>query len=184
MLDVGGIDRISKIRKQLGLTQIQLANLAGVSQSLIAKLESGRIDPSYSKVMQIVTALQHEQNKEKRTVEQIMTKSIASISPSDDVEKAIKLMRSKDISQLPVFDSGKCVGSLSDSLIVDLISSRGAELKHLRVGDVMRESFPIIPVSSYVDVATDLLRHYRALLVEKKGVICGIITKADLLKSI
>ena len=93
MLDVGGIDRISKIRKQLGLTQIQLANLAGVSQSLIAKLESGRIDPSYSKVMQIVTALQHEQNKEKRTVEQIMTKSIASISPSDDVEKAIKLMR-------------------------------------------------------------------------------------------
>ena len=47
MLDVGGIDRISKIRKQLGLTQIQLANLAGVSQSLIAKLESGRIDPSY-----------------------------------------------------------------------------------------------------------------------------------------
>jgi predicted transcriptional regulator len=41
----------------LGLTQGQLAKIAGVSQSFIAKIESGKIDPSYSKVKTIFDVL-------------------------------------------------------------------------------------------------------------------------------
>jgi len=37
------IEEIAKKRRILGLTQKQLAKLAGVSQSLIAKLESQKI---------------------------------------------------------------------------------------------------------------------------------------------
>ena len=47
------LNEISKKRKILGLTQSELAKLAGVSQSLIAKLESGKIEPSYTKVKTI-----------------------------------------------------------------------------------------------------------------------------------
>ena len=36
---------IKELRKKFGLTQTDLAELAGVSQSLIAKLESNMIDP-------------------------------------------------------------------------------------------------------------------------------------------
>ena len=43
------LNEISRLRKQLGLTQAELAKLSGVSQSLIAKLEAGKIEPSYSK---------------------------------------------------------------------------------------------------------------------------------------
>jgi predicted transcriptional regulator len=93
-------------------------------------------------------------------------------------------MRSKDISQLPVFEEGKCVGSLSDSMIVDLMATRNTELKTLRVGEVMSDSFPVIPASSFVEVAVDLLHHYRAVLVEKNGRLAGIITKVDLFKAI
>jgi predicted transcriptional regulator len=180
MFDVA---RMGKLRKQLGLTQKQLAILSGVSQSLIAKMESGKIDPAYSKVVQISAALENEQNKGKKAVEQIMTSGLVFVSPSDSLEKGVALMRSKDISQLPVMDDGKCIGSLSDSLIVDLISKH-RDIKHLHVREVMRESFPVIPASSWVDVATDLLHHYRAVLVEKNGKVCGIITKADLLRAI
>ena len=36
---------LKKLRKKLGLTQNQLAKRANVSQSLIAKIESNKIDP-------------------------------------------------------------------------------------------------------------------------------------------
>ncbi|MBI2575829.1 helix-turn-helix domain-containing protein, partial [Candidatus Woesearchaeota archaeon] len=39
---------IKTLRKKLGLTQSGFAGQVGVSQSLVAKIEAGRIDPSYS----------------------------------------------------------------------------------------------------------------------------------------
>ena len=51
------LEEIKKIRKKLGMTQTELANRAGVSQSLIAKIESARIDPTYTKTQKIFAAL-------------------------------------------------------------------------------------------------------------------------------
>jgi predicted transcriptional regulator len=178
------IERIGKMRKRLGLTQKELATLSGVSQSLIAKIESGKIDPAYSKVVHILAALESRQKKASKTAEQIMTTGLISVGPSDSLEKAIALMRAKDISQLPVFDSGKSVGSLSDSMIVDLMTSKGEGIRAVRVGDVMAESYPVIPANSPVEAVTGMLQTYRAVLIGKNGKISGIITKADLLKAI
>ncbi len=178
------VERIGKMRRQLGLTQKQLANLAGVSQSLIAKIESGNIDPAYSKVMQIITALEAEQNRGKKTVVQIMSHHISFVSPSDRLQKAIAIMKEKDISQLPVLQEGKCVGSLSDGMIVDAMASRGDDLKKIMVSEVMADSYPVVPARALVDVAVQLLHHYRAVLVEKDGKFAGIITRADIFKAI
>src|SRR3989338_5241600 len=51
---IAEITEIKIMRKRHGLTQTQLAKLSGVSQSLIAKLEAGIIDPSYSNVKKIM----------------------------------------------------------------------------------------------------------------------------------
>ncbi len=176
------IERIGKLRRQLGLTQKELANLANVSQSLIAKIESGRVDPAYSKVMQILSALETDLNKNKKKVSQVMTKSLIHVSSSESVDKAVSIMRSKNISQLPVIDNGKCVGSISEGIIVDLLSSKGEKLHLLKVGDIMLEAFPTIPMNSPTDAAASLLRYYPALLIEDRGKTVGIVTKADLLK--
>ncbi|MEM3267388.1 MAG: helix-turn-helix domain-containing protein [Conexivisphaerales archaeon] len=50
---------ISKMRKVLGLTQVQLAKMAGISQSLLAKIEAGKVDPSYTRARKIFAA--HDQ---------------------------------------------------------------------------------------------------------------------------
>ncbi|MBN1170352.1 CBS domain-containing protein [Candidatus Micrarchaeota archaeon] len=177
------IKKIGKMRKQLGITQKQLADLAGVSQSLIAKIESEKIDPAYSKVTQIMQALEAYQKKEKTIVSQVMTEKIYSVSQKDPVTLAIDIMKEEGISQMPVLEGGKCIGSISESSIIDLVS-KGRNLKQIKVGEVMRESFPAIPSNSVIDVAADLLKHYPALLVEQNGKLAGIITKADLLKAI
>lgn len=177
------VERIGRMRKQLGLTQKRLAAMSGVSQSLIAKIESGRIDPAYSKVVQIISALEAEQNKGKRTAGEVMTSDIISVAPSDHLGRAAGLMRLKGISQLPVLESGRCVGSLSEGRLVEFMADGKGSMKATRVGEVMAESFPVIPSSSIVDVAVGMLRHYPALLVEKNGRLSGIITKADLLKA-
>jgi predicted transcriptional regulator len=172
------------MRKQLGLTQKDLAKLAGVSQSLIAKIESNRIDPAYSKVVQIVVALESQLNQSKKTVGQIMTSQIISIKPSDSVFHAIELMRSKDISQLPVFEGGSCIGSVSDRSVIDLISKNSDSLKSTKVREIMDDAYPSVPPSAYVETVSELMKHYRAVLVEKNGKSIGIVTKADLLKAV
>lgn len=172
------------MRKNLGLTQKQLADLAGVSQSLIAKIESGKIDPAYSKVVQIFQALEKEQNKEKKMVREVMSLNIISVKPGDTLEKAVKLMRTKDISQLPVLEDGKCIGSISESMVVELVSDGDRNFKSTLVEDVMRSSFPTVPANSLVDAIADLLCYYSAVLIENKGRLVGIVTKADLLKAI
>jgi len=51
------LEEISRKRRILGLTQNELAKLAGVSQSLIAKMESRKTNPSYTKVKAILDVL-------------------------------------------------------------------------------------------------------------------------------
>ena len=41
---------IAKIRKRLGMTQNQLSEISGVSQSLIAKIEANKVAPTYRTV--------------------------------------------------------------------------------------------------------------------------------------
>jgi len=179
-----GIENIGRMRRALGLTQKELARQSGVSQSLIAKIESGHIDPSYSKVRHIFAALESLQKKERRKVEELMSRGIICLKPSDSLKKAVALMRKEDISQLPVLEDGRSVGSVSDGLVLELVSDRGRDLGRMKVREFMRESFPMVPSGSEEQVAADLLRFYSAVLVGKDGAIAGIITKADLLKSI
>ena len=70
------LNEIRKIRKKIGITQTGLANRAGVSQSLIAKIESGRIDPTYTKTKKIFAALSDLEKKEEIKAEQLMNSKI------------------------------------------------------------------------------------------------------------
>ena len=101
------LEEIKKIRKKLEMTQTELANRAGVSQSLIAKIESGRIDPTYTKAKKIFSALSELEKKEEIKAEQIMTSRIISISPDMSIKDAISKMKKFNISQLPVIEEDR-----------------------------------------------------------------------------
>ena len=57
------LEEISKRRRLLGLSQKHLARLAGVSQSMIAKIEAGKTEPSYLKTKAIFRVLDKMQKE-------------------------------------------------------------------------------------------------------------------------
>lgn len=54
-LDVGAT--ISHIRKKLGVSQVQLADMVGISQGYLSQIENGTRDPSFESLTEIAEAL-------------------------------------------------------------------------------------------------------------------------------
>lgn len=175
------ITYLRKIRKQLDLTQYQFAQKIGVSQSMIAKIESGKLDPTYSYVKKIEDAVNSlTQNKEKEAKE-IMIKNIIKTKPEDKASEIIKLMNKHNISQLPVLGNGKAVGLVTESSI---LKKNLEDIKSMKTKDLMDEAPPIISEDTKISVITSLLKYYPIVLVSKKGKLEGLITKSDLLNNL
>ncbi len=180
------LGEIQKRRRSLGLSQKQLASYAGVSQSLIAKMEGGKIDPSYKNVKRIFEALEKEMTKQKRAIlaREISNKKVVGVDKKDPVRRAIELMRKYEISQLPVYDESKPVGSITEKVVTNHIAQKKdpRKLSKMPIEAVMEEGLPQISEDAPVEIVVPLLQYSPAVLTIKKGMTTGIITKADLLK--
>jgi predicted transcriptional regulator len=176
------LDLIPERRRKLGLTQSQLAELAGVSQSYIAKLEAGNIEPSYIKVKALFEALDRLDQNKQVTAGELMNRSIVSIQKSTSIQEAISIMKRTGFSQLPVLDGDKPVGSVSETTLLEHIISMGKNPSGAKnVSEIMDEPFPQVNEDAPLSLLTNLLKFYPAILVQKKGSLTGIITKVDLL---
>lgn len=171
------IEEIKNIRKKLGLTQFELAKRANVSQSLIAKVESKRLDPTYSNAQKIFSALSDLEKKKELKALDIMNKKVISVSPDDKIKKVILKMRKYQISQLPVILNNKAIGLISESIVLEHLIKGQSEI----VSEIMAECPPVISEETASQVISNLLKYYPMLLVSKSGNLIGIITKSDLL---
>jgi len=185
MMKLPELYEIERLRKKFGITQMELAEKAGISQSLIARVESGSVDPRYSKVARIFKALDEMKSKGIRARD-IMTGKVVGISAGDSMEKAANVMKRHDVSQLPVFDDKKQVGSVSERVILDEIA-KGVDVHALskrKVREFMDEAFPVVSLNAPLTSISVLLDSRLAVLIVDKGEIKGIVTNADLLKVI
>lgn len=165
---------IKRMREEIGLTQQKLAEIVGISQAHIAKIENERVNPRLSTINKILTVLKKNRRMKCDT---ILTKEVIFVKPEDSINYAIKLMRENDISQLPVIQEGKCIGSVSERTIIrNLGKASGTD----EVKRIMEEPFPVVSRNEEIDVIKSLLEYHQAVLVSEKGKIIGIITKSDL----
>ncbi|MFH2028305.1 MAG: CBS domain-containing protein [Nanoarchaeota archaeon] len=170
------LDKIKQIRKSLGLTQGELAQRAQVSQSLIAKIEAGRLDPTYSNAKKIFNALEELSKKDEIKAEEVMTHKVIFVSSGDDIKEAIEKMKKHNISQVPVLDEDKSVGLVSESSILSAYEKKSKKIK-----DIMEDAPPVISKNTSLSVFSDLLRFYSLIIVSDQGKLKGVITKSDLL---
>jgi predicted transcriptional regulator len=162
-------------RNSLGLTQSALADDAGVSQPLIARIEGGDVDPRLSTLRRIVEALDEAEGSVVRAAD-LMHEEVISVAPDDAVSEAERKMEEAAYSQLPVIQAGVPVGSISHS---DIIHA-GSDVGNLPVSEIMSESFPPVAPDASVDKVRNLLDHYKAVMVTEGGETIGIITEADI----
>jgi len=162
-------------RTSLSLTQSELADAAGVSQPLIARIEGGDVDPRLSTLRRIVNALDEAEGEVVRATD-LMNEVVISVAPDDAVSDAVDLMEREAYSQLPVLQAGVPVGSISQSDVVHA----GANIGTHPVSEVMSESFPTVASGATVDEVRNLLDHYTAVMVTDGGETVGIITEADI----
>jgi predicted transcriptional regulator len=178
------LDEVAKKRRVAGLTQQKLARMANVSQSLIAKLESQKIDPAYTKVKAIFDALERLQTETEVRAEEVLHSNVIGIQKSAPVSEAVQTMAKHGYSQLPVFDGEHAVGSISEKTIIGKVSAGKdlSQVSKLSVSDVMEEAFPQVGEDAPLPLISGLLQVYPAVLILAKGKVVGIVTKADLLK--
>ncbi len=80
-------EEIRRLRLKAGLTQKELAERAGVSQSLIARIESGTVDPRLSTLKKILRALE-EATKEGIKAGDVMHTPVITVQMTDSIRKA------------------------------------------------------------------------------------------------
>jgi predicted transcriptional regulator len=169
---------IKKLRLEAGLTQKKLAVLVGVSQAHIAKIEQGKVDPRLSTVNRILNVLKPGQERKSRD---IMTRGVIFAKSSDSVMRASEIMVKNAVSQLPVLDGNRVVGTITEQGIVRNLRSNLASEK---VGRVMDLPLPDVQEDTSIEVVRATLEKSPGVFVKKGREIVGIVTRSDLLKTI
>ena len=112
------------------------------------------------------------------------TRDLIVVEPNRTIFQALQTMQQQDISQLPVFEDGTCVGTIFEDQILNL-ALQGKELRKLIVREVMGAALPQVPSNAPVERVTHLLSHESpAVFVEMENGKIEVLTKFDLMDTI
>ncbi|HMQ04796.1 MAG TPA: pyridoxal-phosphate dependent enzyme [Pyrinomonadaceae bacterium] len=103
------------------------------------------------------------------------------VSPDETVAAALEKMTESGVTQLPVIEEHRSVGSIRESrVLTKLLQNR--DLLESPVADVMDESFPVLEAETNLAEIKKRLQKAPAVLIEDFKRITGIITRSDVLE--
>ncbi len=177
-------EELRQRRESLKMRQTELARRAGISQSMVARIEAGSVDPRASTLNKIVAVLNSAGQKQV-TAESVMHSPVIAVNPAEPISKALEIFEKNNISQLPVIENGIPVGCISESVIVKAIEQqRLHRTQPFYVRDFTEPGFPTVNSGTGVDVVMNILQQNHAVLVVDSGIVRGVITKHDLISLI
>jgi cystathionine beta-synthase len=105
---------------------------------------------------------------------------LVSVKPEQTVEDALGLMNEYEISELPVVEADKIVGTLRENKVMGKVISNRATLQDA-VSTVMEEPMPVLDAHEDIKSGLDILREYPALVVLEFGRPLGVLSRHDVL---
>jgi cystathionine beta-synthase len=110
-------------------------------------------------------------------------RALISIDPLTPVRKALELLKQHDISQLPVLDHGKPVGSVQDHTLMMTVMERPT-LIDSPVSNLMGPGFPVVHLDTTIEDVIRLMtsKENYAVLIEDQQNVTGILNRYDVME--
>jgi cystathionine beta-synthase len=109
-------------------------------------------------------------------------RQLVTISPSASVAEAIELMQHSGISQLPVLEDGKSVGSIQEVTLARVLHDYD-DPSQVTVGEIMARPLPVLDAGVHLDEAYRLLLSGNTgVLAVEGGKVLDIVTRIDLVE--
>lgn len=115
-----------------------------------------------------------------QTVEQLMTKSVISVSPNQTIEEAARLMNEHNIGAIPVVENNQLMGMVTDRDITIRSTADGGNEKQ-PVSQVMTNEIVSVSPQTDVEEAARLMaeKQIRRLPVLENNQIVGMVSLGD-----
>ena len=176
-------NQLKRVRNSLGLTQAKLAGEAGVSQSLIAKIEAGRVDPTYRSMKSISEALKARRLVKGKKARDVMSSPVIFQQSDARLLDCVSVMKKHGVSQIPILSGGRAVGSITESHLLELLSEakNPSSLLSRKVRHFMQPAFPAVSADTPIEALVSLFNHLPAVIVTSTDRMLGLISKIDLI---
>lgn len=109
------------------------------------------------------------------------SRPLVTVAPEEPVREALGLIEAHNVSQLPVLDDGRNVGTVMEGELMSAVI-RDPDLLDEPVRAVARDPLPVVGGGEEVEtLSRRLSREVPAVLIRDDGEIVGILTRYDLL---
>ncbi|HRJ05448.1 MAG TPA: CBS domain-containing protein, partial [Ignavibacteria bacterium] len=106
--------------------------------------------------------------------------NMISAEPGENIGEALAKLEQYNISQIPVLDENRSVGSLTEADLMSMIIDDPATIDK-KVSEVMGKAYPVIDESEDIKHGIQYLKESPAILVSQFGRLIGILTRYDVL---
>jgi CBS domain-containing protein len=121
-----------------------------------------------------------------KSVRDLMSQDVATVSPDANVVDAAKLIKQEDVGPLPVVENDRLVGIVTDRDLVVRVLADGRDPAATPVRDAASSEFVTISADQDLDEALRLLAEHqvRRLPVVEGDRLVGIVAQADVAREV
>lgn len=116
-----------------------------------------------------------------KSIRDLMTQNPRAVRPDDTVVDAARMMRDENVGSLPVVDSDRLIGMVTDRDVSVRVVAEGRDPSEVSVQEIASRNPVTAEATSDLNEALQLMaRHQvRRLPVTEEGRLVGIIAQAD-----
>lgn len=121
----------------------------------------------------------------RNVIDQKQDKAFYSIDKNETIRSAFNIMKTQDISQMPVTNEGEIVGSITETAVLNYLLENPINNTEKRIEEIMGEPFPVVQE----DLLCKQLNRYinkntPAVLAKDKAGILHVITQYDVIQTV
>lgn len=112
-------------------------------------------------------------------------KAFITVNRNTTVRQALEVMKGADISQMPVMNEDKIVGSVTESTLLSYILENPLSNTEKTVESIMGEPFPIVSNETLVkDLGRYITKSIPAVIAKDKAGTLQVVTKYDIIQAV